>query len=62
MRVPLRTTFNSELLDFLRFKALELKVDMNDILEELTMKYKHGDVDIAVKRKRGEKPHVDQSI
>ena len=55
MRVPLRTTFDEELLDFLRFKALELKVDMNDILEVLAEKYKNDEIQIEVKRKRREK-------
>jgi len=55
MRVPLRTTIDEVLLDFLRFKALELKVDMNDILEQLVEKYKSGELHIDVKRKRGEK-------
>ena len=55
MRVPLRTTFDENLLDFLRFKALELKVDMNDVLEALVEKYKNNEIQIEVKRKRGEK-------
>ena len=41
MRIPLRTTLDEELLNFLRYKALELKVDMNDILEALAEKYKN---------------------
>ena len=55
MRTPLRTTINEELLDFMRFKALELKVDMNDILEQLIEKYQAGEVQIEAKRRRGEK-------
>ena len=55
MRVPLRTTIDEGLLDFMRFKALELKVDMNDILESLIDKYRNGEVQIKVSRKRGEK-------
>ena len=55
MRVPLRTTFDEDLLNFLRFKAIELKVDMNDILEALAEKYKSNKVQINVTRKRREK-------
>jgi len=55
IRAPLRTTLDEDLLNFLRFKALELKVDMNDILESLVEKYRNGEVQIETKRKRGEK-------
>ena len=55
MRIPLRTTMDEELLNFLRYKALELKVDMNDILEALAEKYKNKEIHITVKRKRTEK-------
>jgi len=55
IRAPLRTTLDEDLLNFLRFKAIELKVDMNDILESLVEKYRNGEVQIETKRKRGEK-------
>ena len=55
MRLPLRTTIDEDLLDYMRFKALELKVDMNDILEQLIIKYKAGEIQLDVKRKRGER-------
>ena len=55
IRAPLRTTLDEDLLNFLRFKALELRVDMNDILESLVEKYRNGEVQIEPKRKRGEK-------
>jgi hypothetical protein len=55
MRVPLRTTIDENLLEFLKYKAIELKVDMNDIIETLTEMYKDNEVQITVIRKRGVK-------
>ena len=55
MRVPMRTTLEEELLNYLRVKAIELKVDMNDILEALAEMYKNNEIHVEVKRRRGRK-------
>lgn len=51
MRVGYRTTLEENLISAVKIKAIELKVDANDILEELIRKYLSGETQINVKRK-----------
>ena len=51
MRVGYRTTLEEDLISAVKIKAIELKVNANDILEELIKKYLDGEIQIEVKRK-----------
>lgn len=51
MRVGYRTTLEEDLISAIKIRAIELKVDANDILEELIRKYLNGELQIEIKRK-----------
>jgi len=51
MRVGFKTTLDEELLSKIKIKAIQEKVNVNDILEELIKKYLDQQIILELKRK-----------
>lgn len=52
MRVGFRTNLDEILLQRLKILAIEMKVDVNDILEPLIEKYLNGEVELNIKKEK----------
>jgi len=50
MRVGFKTTIDEDLLSRLKIKAIQEKVNANDILESLIAKYLNGEIQIDMKK------------
>jgi hypothetical protein len=50
MKVGLRTNLDEKLIMELKIKAIQEKVNVNDILEKLIEKYLNGEVKIEIKK------------
>lgn len=48
MRVGFKTTIEENLLSPLKIRAIQEKVNVNDILEKLIEKYLNGDTEISL--------------
>lgn len=48
MRVGFRTNLDQDLIDQLKIKAIQEKVNVNDILEKLIEKYLKGEIIIEI--------------
>lgn len=51
VRKGFRTTIEEDLISKLKIRAIQEKVDVNDILEELIKKYLNGDIQIKFNKK-----------
>lgn len=49
MRKGFKTTLDEDLISQLKIKAIQEKVDVNDILEKLIVKYLNGEIEIIIK-------------
>ena len=50
MRVGFKTTIDEDLISEIKMKAIQEKVNVNDILEALIKKYLNGDVKIEINK------------
>ena len=51
MRIGFKTTIDEDLISKLKIKAIQEKVNANDILEKLIEKYLNGDIEIDIDTK-----------
>lgn len=49
MRIGFKTTIDEDLLSVLKVKAIQEKVNVNDILEKLIAKYLNNEIQIQLK-------------
>ena len=50
LRVGFRTTIDEDLLSKIKIKAIQEKVDVNDILEDLIRKYLNDEIQIKINK------------
>lgn len=50
MKVGFRTTIDEDLISQIKIKAIQEKVNVNEILEELIRKYLNGEIEIEIKK------------
>jgi hypothetical protein len=55
VRIGFKTTIEEDLISPLKIKAIQEKVDVNDILEALIFKYLNGDIQIEINSKNSTK-------
>lgn len=51
MRIGFKTTIDEDLISKLKIKAIQEKVNANDILEKLIEQYLNGDIEIDIDTK-----------
>lgn len=52
MRVGFKTTLEEDIISQIKIKAIELKVDVNDIIESLLKLYLSGDIKVEIEKKK----------
>lgn len=50
MRVGFKTTLDEDLISKIKVRAIEEKVNVNDIIEKLLEKYLNGEIKIAIQK------------
>ena len=50
LRIGFKTTIDEDLISQIKMKAIQEKVNVNDILEELIKKYLNNEIQIEIKK------------